>query len=89
MTEIKITDADTRATLGDAFPKFAYARGQMSSGDKSDPRFGAGQDGLRNLVAMFDCAASDPRASAAERAECGRARDIVAGTLAGLESVAR
>lgn len=89
MTTTNICDADIRATLGDGYSKFATARGQMASGDRSDPRFGIGRDGLSDLVRMFDSYASDPRASEAQRAECARARDVVAGTLSALEGAAR
>lgn len=82
-------DAETKALLGDAHHKFLSHCGEMSSGDRSDPRFGTGQGGLQSLVDTFDTAANDPRASDAQRAECIRARDFIAGTLAGLKGVAR
>jgi len=82
-------DAEQRAVLGDARHTLQFHSGQMSSGDKSEARFADGRNGMLNLIRKFDIAANDPRASAAERAECARARDIVAGTLAGLESTAR
>ena len=86
---IKICDADARVALGDAYSKFAAARGQMSGGDASEPRFGIGRDGLRGLIRYFDSYANDPHSSASDREQCARARDIIAGTLAGLESAAR
>ncbi len=89
MTKTKICDADVRTVLGDSYPKFAMHRGQMASGDPLDPRFGTGRNGLCDLVQMFDTAASDGRASAAERAECARARDLVQGALDALELAAR
>ena len=89
MTATKICDADARAILGDSYPKFAFHRGQMTAADRGDPGFGSGQSGLRGLLQMFDSHANDPRASDAQRAECIRARDFIAGTLAGLKGVAR
>ena len=89
MTETTINDADTRVVLGDSYSKFANFRGQMSSGDPSEPRFGVGRDGLRGLMQYFDSYANDPYSSESDREQCARARDIVAGTLTALERAAK
>ena len=88
-TGIKICDADARVALGDAYSKFAVARGQMSGGHASEPRFGIGRDGLRGLIQYFDSYANDPFSSASDREQCARARDLVSSTLDALERAAK